>query len=307
MIDTIEDAPWPTFAEQNDSFQAFDRFLTQKPTREECSTWAEGIAQQIPEGERLLLDDAHEILSDFHRLPLDVRAALFSPIRSMSRGMRFYMERTLKQGELRLHDLSDVNRYCFFVAGVVGEMLTNLLRTQTSGTGSVRLTDAFRFGLFLQKVNLLKDQASDEPQGRFLIPSRSLVRESLLADAVLAFRYLISIPREAESFRLFCAWSLYLGLASLPWIDQAASEKKSLKISRDETFSLLAKVEAVILDDEALRILFEELLNKASSDSGPSDRLQETSICEDQSYVDLYEGALTKDQLLSIFHGLSPD
>jgi phytoene/squalene synthetase len=299
LVDTVEDAPWKTFAEQSQSFADFDHLLS-KVSREGCRKWADGISKEIPQGEKLLLDDAFEILNDFQKLPPAVYEALIHPIRSMSRGMRFYMERTALAGELRLRDQVDVNRYCFFVAGVVGEMLTQLLKTEIPELPKVDLVQAYRFGLFLQKVNLLKDQASDEPQGRFLIPSRPLVRANVMVDAREAFAYLLSIPHGAESFRLFCAWSLFLGLASLPWIDQADREKRTLKISRDETFVLLAKVEELILNDEKLRELFEDLYVKAFAQ--PCIPLTpEASTPEEPPYLALYEGALSPEQVVTIF------
>src|SRR5258708_9371144 len=78
---------------------------------------------------------------------------------------------------------------------------------------------AYRFGLFLEKVNILKDQAEDEEAGRFLVPDRREILASLRADAERALAYLTSLPRAERGYRTFCAWSLMLRAASLPLME----------------------------------------------------------------------------------------
>ncbi len=298
IVDTIEDASWQDFHHQEAAFAAFDRFLLSPPSRTECAEWARTFPPDIPEGESLLLQDAALIFADFHSLPRAAHEGLLAPIQSMSQGMRYFMARKAREGRLSLRDLVDVNRYCFFVAGVVGEMLTKLL--QAEGV-KVPLVDGFRFGLFLQKVNLLKDQSGDEKLGRYLIPSRPLVRFSLEDDARAAFRYLRSVPLKFESFRLFCAWSLFLGLASLPWIDRAAAEESRLKIPREETFQLLARIESVISDETELESLFKDLSSKAEVPAPATDGDIRSSEFHHQDFVRLYQGSLTESQILDLF------
>jgi phytoene/squalene synthetase len=73
----------------------------------------------------------------------------------------------------------------------------------------VNLLRAHHFGLFLQKVNILKDQAKDEEQGRLLVPSREQVELSASSDAHEALEFLCSIPEEQVEFRQFR--SLFFG------------------------------------------------------------------------------------------------
>ena len=73
-----------------------------------------------------------------------------------------------KSGHLKLGSLKEVNQYCFFVAGVVGEALAKLVShvEPQFQTAKFRILDAHHFGLFLQKVNILKDQVNDRGEGR---------------------------------------------------------------------------------------------------------------------------------------------
>ena len=303
ILDTVEDASWSDFAKQREAFESFDRFISEPARADEIGEWAKGFPQDIPDSEKSLLADSALIFADFHAQPKAAREAMLGPVLSMSAGMRHYMGRKHQVGALKLKTVADVNRYCFFVAGVVGEMLTRLLQAQAE-KAKIALhppswREAYDFGLFLQKVNLLKDQLGDEALGRFLVPSRERVRESLLDNANGAFRYLLAIPRQLPGFRLFCAWSLFLGLASLPFIERAYLEAANIKIPRDETAFLLASIEKVISDDSALEELFTAFKPEGLTAAREADATVEP---EDRVLLGLYQGVLSPEAALSVFH-----
>ncbi|MEZ4871220.1 MAG: hypothetical protein R2827_03035 [Bdellovibrionales bacterium] len=54
-----------------------------------------------------------------------VQEIIQSTVISMSAGMQHYAKQTQKKG-LKIKTRRELNRYCFFVAGVVGELLTKL-------------------------------------------------------------------------------------------------------------------------------------------------------------------------------------
>lgn len=320
ILDTIEDAAWKTPAEQYLAFEAFNRFLVREAPTSEVRAWMETFPPDVADGEKLLLADAAEIFSDFHRLPEKIKSVLKDTVDSMSAGMKRFVE-IKQQGRLRLSSLVDVNRYCFFVAGVVGEVLTRVLTEQSQELEisaeekeGLQLFDAFRFGLFLQKVNLLKDQKQDEKEGRFLVPSRFEVLMSLRSDAGGALRYLLSLPKRLTGYRLFCGWSLFLGLASIPWLERAYHEDQPLKISRGETQLLLGHIEQIIGDNKALSDLFEEMLvfvgasdNEVSSDSAngrlPLAQQDVDNVGSGFDFASLYRGLLSRGQVEALFAG----
>jgi phytoene/squalene synthetase len=278
ILDTVEDAPWDSAEKRELAFSRFARFLAEAPVAAEVEEWA-ALFPAVPEGERALLLDGARIFSDFHSLSPSVREKIRQPVMNMYRGMRFFGGGQKAARGLRLRSLAEVNQYCFFVAGLVGDLLTELVaeRWPAMKVSARTHLDAHHFGLFLQKVNLLKDQASDEREGRFLVPSRSELLASLRQDAEGALRYLQSLPIAEKGFRLFCAWSLFLGLASLPWAERSWAEGIFGKIPRFLTQKLLATVEKAIDDNQALRVLFQQMLPKlpprpalASSGASPA-------------------------------------
>ena len=79
----------------------------------------------------------------------------------MTRGMAIYAHRPRRLGETSApFTVPDLERYCYFVAGTVGHMLTDLFveRLGLSPALEVALrANAESFGVGLQLVNILKD------------------------------------------------------------------------------------------------------------------------------------------------------
>src|SRR5262245_38580677 len=101
----------------------------------------------------------------------------------MSQGMREYSARADASAcGLRLTDLNDLERYCYYVAGTVGGLLTSLFLPEVPEDAGwpLRMAPAEReaflrdraksFGLGLQLVNIVKDVASDLERGDCFLP-----------------------------------------------------------------------------------------------------------------------------------------
>lgn len=296
-LDTVEDAVWDSESSQKRAFAAFDGFLRAVPTRDEVAGWSALFPTALPEGEKALLADSYFLFQELHALPEAPRKILQRSVRNMRRGMEYFSSAPRAPGEkVRLRSLAEVNQYCFFVAGLVGELLTELFHAARGETLSqASLLDAHHFGLFLQKINLLKDQREDEKEGRFLIHSRAEVLASLRRDAEGAIRYLTSLPVAEKGYRLFCAWSLFLGLASLPWIQRGFSMGLLNKIPRALTERLLATVGNLIDDNQALLKLFREML--PALPSLPTALVQVVSL---KWFDESYEGKLSPEHMSAL-------
>ncbi len=262
-LDTIEDAEWPEGSQQLEAFRDFDRALLVDGNEQALDALITDFTVALPASERLLLKDAPILFADLKVLPGPVREIMRELISIMSAGMQHFT-RKKNGGDLRLHTLSEVNQYCFFVAGVVGELLAKLVaRVEPQfNLSQLNLLRAHHFGLFLQKVNLLKDQVGDEKVGRHLIPSREQVEASSAENARSALEFLLDIPQEQLEFRRFCAWSLFLGLESLNVARRSVTERRILKVGRDRTQEILAEVESGLSDNGALRALFQRFQEK---------------------------------------------
>lgn len=264
VVDTVEDSPWDDEAQQFESFERLKSYLIKTPSMQELSNWAGNFPKQIPKAEQALLMDLPLLLADLNQLPQEVKEHITRVAIQMIDGMSYFLHGYKKHKVLRLPTLATVNQYCFFVAGIVGQLLTSLFSNAIEEFQWTKNLShqSIHFGLFLQKINLLKDKKSDEHLGRYYLSSREQVRQSLEINAQHALEYLIQIPiLSGRSYRLSIAWSLFLGLASLRWIDKnEASKEDCYKIDLKETSHLIKQISRLIDDNEALIKLFKAYL-----------------------------------------------
>jgi phytoene/squalene synthetase len=296
VVDTIEDAAWASPEAQFVAFSKFDRALLSIDSILDVSDWLPDFPPSLSESERLLLADAVVLMDDYHRLPEGVHEILCELIYSMSQGMQHFC-RGKTEGSLYLRSLAEVNQYCFFVAGVVGELLAKLMaRIEPHfALSQTTLLRAHHFGQFLQKVNLLKDQVGDERHGRHLIPSRELVEESSHVNADSALEFLLALPPEQLEFRRFCAWSLFLGLEALRVARRSIDENRIVKVAREVKDDLLYSVEEQLNDERGLRQLYSALVERLGWAASPESASHALEI--PAWLLKLYRGPLDRGHL----------
>jgi phytoene/squalene synthetase len=249
VLDTVEDAPFADKPLQQRQFEVFRGFLRRPPRHAQLEAFRAAFPAGLSDAERELLAVVDALLEDAHDLPSPAREPIFSAVDRMAQGMAAY---ALRPSPLRLVDLEDLTRYCCLVAGLVGELLTTLWGL--GGGAPPSMLAAYRFGLFLQKVNILKDQHDDEAVGRFFVPDRRDVLASLKADSEGALEYLTSLPPSERGYRIFCAWSLLLGASALQLLDAPRQSHRA------QTLHLLERIADDVHDDEVLKRLFAELM-----------------------------------------------
>lgn len=256
ILDTIEDAPFENVGRQRELFAEFESAVLDDQVSL-GEDWARSFPPLIPRGEAELLAQAGQVLRQFHELPPQVKPWITQMVQKMGQGMTAFCE--TKNGPVfRLQSLNDVRRYCYVVAGVVGEALSRIVALVDSSfvvTEDV-LERARQFGEFLQKVNILKDQSADEREGRFLVPNRPELWESARKNALSSFLYIESLPARQIEYRRFCAWSFFLGLETL----RSIRSRGQNKVSQDVLAQVLAKVESGLVEsDSSLANYFQEL------------------------------------------------
>lgn len=294
IVDTVEDSLWEDKKQQEEAFQRFMYFLDSPPSAETAKVWSSSFPESIPEEEKKLLQDSHIFFQALLDLPVKKKQILLRSILNMTRGMQHFCTR---QEKIQLKSHQETNQYCFFVAGVVGELLSELLHHETEAFELSQKTyqRSIHFGLFLQKINLLKDQMKDLKEERQLIFDRKEVRATLREHADQSFEYILSIPPSQKGYRIFCSWSFFLGLISLPYIDRSWEVKKSIKISRIEAFAFLKKIKANILDEDWLLESYRKSWENLGELISKPLALQEAPW-----FLEAYTGPLTTRELQSL-------
>lgn len=195
-----------------------------------------------------LLGETDLVLREFLELSDPAREIIAAHTIRTARGMARFVEQTA-DGVLRLHDLDDLRRYCYVVAGIVGELSTGLFLLGRPELEPIapRLQElAPRFGEALQLVNILKDSAFDTTEGRCYLPQevdRAAVFALARDDLQVAGEYCRAL-QEAGAERgivAFCALPVRLADAALDTVERSGPGHK---ISREQVWSIVAGMNA---------------------------------------------------------------
>lgn len=125
------------------------------------------------EKDRQLLVEFDKVIEEFNLLGEGYKTVIADICAKMGAGMASYIEASSKS-PLTVNSYEDWELYCHFVAGLVGEGLSRLF----SESGLERdwlgnqLDLSNHMGLFLQKVNIIRDYAEDSLEERFFWPKQ---------------------------------------------------------------------------------------------------------------------------------------
>lgn len=248
IADTFEDAEtWPP-EKKLDCLQQFDAMLETPP----AAAPAEWLSDppSTHEGYLELLAATPFVLDELAKIDAEPRGKIIHYTRRTIAGMGEYVARTDDNGTLRLTGMDDLRHYCYYVAGIVGEMLTELFligQKVTARQAKAILDQARLFGEGLQLVNILKDSASDAKEGRYYLPP-SLERAKVLARARKSLEaaqdYVLIIHKGGAPGGVlgFLIVPLVLAWATLDRVEQFGA---GAKLTRPEVMNLLAKVQSL--------------------------------------------------------------
>ncbi len=203
-----------------------------------------------------LLDELPRILEAVAGLREGVRAAIVSGTQTSLSGMKHFIAAGNSAGKVRIASVDELRDYCYFVAGVVGEMLTEVFVQGADWLSAVRSeldADARWFGEGLQLVNILKDSAEDERAGRFFVPSeatRGELFELAREDLQKAEAY-VAVLKQAEAppgFVAFTQLPLQLAWRTLECVE---ANGPGSKVPRDEVMSIFAQALSRVAPNEA--------------------------------------------------------
>ncbi len=209
-----------------------------------CGLWPEDSATYR------LLCELPRLLAMLHSMDraaaTAIRAALSLTIDGMT---RFLASSELSLVQIQIQTVQDLRAYCYVVAGIVGEMLTDLFvshhAVSTDIAGTLRHMSV-GFGECLQLTNILKDAESDVLDGRIFIPT-DISRDAVLSLAFQATddakRYICLLEKNdfPADVIAFCRFLCLLAEGTLGRLQNGGGANK---LSRDDVRKLLATVGA---------------------------------------------------------------
>ena len=257
IADTFEDAAdWPR-EKRIAALGEFSALLDGPERRTEIVTAARRWRDEVPcaqAGYRDLLAEIPYVLECFFALsPEAVRLIRHHTRRTIS-GMAGYVARGTDRGELTLVDLDDLRAYCYVVAGIVGELLTELFvlgqPALASVAGDLRKRAPF-YGEGLQLVNILKDSTADALEGRRYLPEsadfdvRKVVMTQARRDLAYAIDYVLDLQQAGADRGLvtFNALPVHLAHATL---DRVERDGPGAKLTRPEVFAIVQRLNGLL-------------------------------------------------------------
>ncbi len=234
FADLLTDADAGAGAKEDGAAAAVESWLVDPPSHHE--------------GYLELIEATGEVLSAYEALDPAARSLIGHHVRRTSIGMAYIVKRADRHGELRLAGIPDLRDYCYVVAGIVGEMLTELFLLEASlePVAEALRRRAAAFGEGLQLVNILKDSAADADEGRTFIPNardRKRAFELARADLLIAGEYVDHLQGAG-------APRGYLGFTGLPvrlaWatLDRLEEQGPGSKLTRPEVAAVVAAMHA---------------------------------------------------------------
>jgi farnesyl-diphosphate farnesyltransferase len=240
IADTIEDEVDPAVAA---TLVLQQRFVSVVCGREDADLLVRDAVPQLSArtlpAERDLVQNMKRVVGITAGLEDQQRVAIQRCLDIMCHGMHKFQLTASLRGLPRSADLDD---YCYYVAGVVGQMLTELFCSYSAEIRQHRseLHDlAVSFAQGLQMTNILKDVWEDRARGACWLPQEVFTRYGIdleklgpgpdtrfdagmrelvgVAHVHLrnALAYTLLIPRKETGIRRFCLWAIGLAVLTL--------------------------------------------------------------------------------------------
>ena len=241
------------------------------------------LNRRTPAAERNLIEHTPQVVSLTLSLNEPQRDAIQRCLKIMCVGMSDFARRRSLHG---LSNMADLDRYCYVVAGCVGEMLTELFCEYSPAIAAQRsrmMPLAKSFGQGLQMTNILKDVWDDREHNACWLPRDIFAEHGLdvsslpanrhnpaLAECLdiligiarghlrSALEYTQLLPKSESGIRNFCLWAIGLAVLTLRNIHNRPhfATGQEVKVSRRALRGVIATSYALAGSNRALSLAF---------------------------------------------------
>jgi farnesyl-diphosphate farnesyltransferase len=285
IVDTIEDEVSLT-PEQKSYFcsEFIDVVKTGLNSEPFAAELAPLLSDKTLPAEHTLIHVMPRVIEITHSFDPEQIDALAECVATMAEGMSAFQSQNLHHG---LATLADLDKYCYYVAGCVGEMLAKLFCHYSPAIAEHRdelLRLSVSFGQGLQMTNILKDIWDDAERGVCWLPqdifretgfdlkkqtpdaNDPTYKEGLthligIAHGHLrnALRYTQLLPAHETGLRNFCLWALGMAVLTLKKIKRHLDFNRSeqVKISRKSVKATILATRLTVRSNRLLGLLFD--------------------------------------------------
>ena len=300
IADTVEDDPDMKATEKDRVLALFaDVFRTGELETEKIRMFVAALPESWHGSEdpnKDLCVKSEVVVPLLKSLPKNYQKPVCNVVIEMCGGMAKFalrQEAALSAGWFTLANVSELDEYCYYVAGIVGKLLTKLFSADTCFISAEREAELSKldvsFGLALQVVNIVKDCVEDSGRRVCFIPEEICKRHGFAhpselfaagADAqkcgaVLselvekawhhlddAIAYTKLIPNIKMRTRLFCLWPLFMAAENLSLIGNGVSvftSDKKVKITRDTVKRIVKETSMHFYSDKWIDLAYKKI------------------------------------------------
>jgi farnesyl-diphosphate farnesyltransferase len=282
--DTIEDDPDLSLEIKSDLSRQFVQVIASNGDAQLFSeVLVKNLSAETPRDELKLIESTDKVTRITHDLKSEQKDAITKCVTKMAKGMMMYQGHESSKGLL---DQDEMDQYCYFVAGVVGEMLTHIFCDYCPELADKKnhlLQLSVSFGQGLQMTNILKDIWTDKERGVCWLPRKTFQNYNIELSKVMpgqggtqfelglkdllalaaghlknALKFTLILPRNQPGIRRFCLWALGMAILTLVKINKNPSFKSGseVKISRRWVTATIGATSFLSRSNQYLNILF---------------------------------------------------
>jgi len=281
--DSIEDSKFDQ-KQKKHYFRLFKRVIKNEDFVQLRQLGAEILPHILSENDRTMVSDFDKVLGQYSKFDQKSKDIALHWLSEMMKGMLKYSRKEIK-------NFFELDNYCYYVAGTVGHYGTEILDHKFElNCYDELLARAKDFGLLLQKVNIIRDFAKDYKEGRVFWPKELFEKHNIKVNEVFlpenkeksnliltemvqsaeenlksSIEYVEKLPPEV---RAVCAIPLYMAIPTLLKCygnEEVFDMHKKVKLSRTETFKILATIDTRNGSTDFFRQFASELNNEYNS------------------------------------------
>lgn len=273
--DTIEDSPNLTPRQKEKALAAFETVLMKQTNINKFleilhNTIQASDIEESPDWD--LVYDSAKAYELFESFPENIQNAMRPWLLELTQGMRLFVTRYRALDGIRIDSYSELDEYCYYVAGTVGHLLTDVIGEQyeIEIPDSIH-QDAEEYGLVLQYINIAKDVFDDyETENNIYLPLKELAIVGVDADTItnienqdsvgsVVYDVVTKAEEYAPAAHRFLNWlhnideqnfeslaiPYLLAVATMRELKDntdLATKPKEVKITRDEVISIIAEL-----------------------------------------------------------------
>ena len=313
IVDTIEDEESLTIDQKRLFFQEFiDVVNCKAPADKFAANLYPLLGNKTLPAEKELIKNTPSIIHTLFSFNTKQQHVMIHCLKVMSKGMLKFQKIKSPHG---LENLSQLSDYCFHVAGIVGEMLTELFCDYSEDIAKNReklLERAASFGQGLQLINILKDVWEDKERGICWLPRdvfknmgfdlKNLSIEKYtpsfgkgltvligIAHSHLrnALNYALLMPRHETGIRKFSLWAIGMAVLTLQNINKTPNytSGNDVKISRKSVKMVILASNVSLRSNAMLKAFFKLAGRNLPTDSSINEHFRPvtTSFVKDRS------------------------